>query len=268
MRVLKLSEAKSLNCFGDSGSLDESSCSKNLVSVDTQEGDRGAGNQNLHHELSFSDNCTSLSNDSGSKMCFETLTGEESPKIDGISQDHSSYVKAAEMTLSNDEVEKCNVETTAVKEKSVDELLQLEGAVPISLAKDTASINGNYAEISLGVEKIEIQSISATDAHVIPDNVNGFVSTGVSSLSLQNAGSDTSSDRIHLADVSEAFTSSLDGSEPIYEGEECILDSVTTTYEDREPIYEGEVILAKQADKSAVEGCDVKSQDEITTKQG
>ncbi|XWS38438.1 hypothetical protein CRYUN_Cryun19dG0131600 [Craigia yunnanensis] len=262
LRVLKLSDV------GDSGSLDERSCSKNLVFVDTQEGDKGVGNQNLHrHELSFSDNCTSLSNDSGSKTCFETLTREESPKTDGINQDQSSFVKSGEITLSNYVVEKSNVETMVVKGSSADELLQIEGAVPVSLAKDTAFIDGNNPEISLGGEKIGIQSTSATDAHNILDNVNGFDLTEVSSVSLQNSGSDSSSGRIHHADVPEAFTSSLDGSEPIYEGEECILDSVKT-YEDREPIYEGEVLLAKQADKSAVEGWNVRSKDEITPQQG
>ncbi|XVF52789.1 hypothetical protein PTKIN_Ptkin05aG0046800 [Pterospermum kingtungense] len=268
LRVLKLSEAESPNSVGDSVSLDERSCSKNFASVDTQECDRGVGNQNLHRqEPSFSDNCTSLSNDSV-KTCFETPTGEEPPETDRINQDQSSYVKAVEITLSNDVVEKSNIETMVVKGSSSDELLQLEGAVPVSLAKETAPIDGNNTEILLGVEKIEIQSISATDAHEILDNVNGCDSTEVSSVSLQNAGSDSSSGRIHLADVQEAFTSSLDGSEPIYEGEECILDSVTTTYEDQEPIYEGEVILAKQADKSAVEGCNVKSKDEITPQEG
>ena len=263
LRVLKLSDV------GDSGSLDERSCSKNLVSVDTQEGDKGVGNQNLHwQEPSFSDNCTSLSNDSGSNICFETLTWEEPPKTDGINQDQSSYVKSGEIALSNDVVEKSNVETMVVKGSSADELLQIEGVVPVSLAKDTAFIDGKNTEISQGGEKIEIQSTSATDAHDILDNANGCDLTEVSSVSLQNAGSDSSGGRIHHADVPEAFTSSLDGSEPIYEGEECILDSVTTTYEDREPIYEGEVILAKQADRSAVEGCNVRSKDEITLQQG
>ncbi|KAK1261654.1 hypothetical protein QJS04_geneDACA000920 [Acorus gramineus] len=42
---------------------------------------------------------------------------------------------------------------------------------------------------------------------------------------------------------------SIDCSEPIYEGEECILDSRVTVYE--EPIYEGEMVLAEQSNKRA-----------------
>jgi hypothetical protein len=63
-------------------------------------------------------------------------------------------------------------------------------------------------------------------------------------------------------DTPDNFNSSVDGSEPIYEGEECILDSRTSNCEDREPMYEGEVILSEQADKT------VRSKDEITAQQG
>ncbi|KAE8725323.1 hypothetical protein F3Y22_tig00008957pilonHSYRG00069 [Hibiscus syriacus] len=267
LRVLKLSEAESPASAGGSGSLDEKSCSDNLGSVDSQEGNNGVGNKNRHrHEPSFSDNCTSLDNGSSSKACFETLTGEESPKTDGTNQ-NSSYVKSGEVTLSNDAVEKNNNVEKMVKGSSADDLLQIEGVIPITLAKDTATIDGNNAEISQGGEKIEIQSSSASGAHDIPDNVNGCDPMEVSSISLQKTGSDSSSDRIHNVDVPEAFSSSFDGSEPLYEGEECILDSVTT-YENREPIYEGEVVLAKQSDNFAIEGCNARSKEEITPRQG
>ncbi|OMO89682.1 hypothetical protein CCACVL1_07712, partial [Corchorus capsularis] len=251
LRALKLSEAELPSSVGDHGSLDERSCTENLVSVDSvdkQSEEKCVENQKSHrHELSFSD---ALSNDSGSKTCFETVTKEESLKTDGIYQEQPFNVKS-EVVLSNDQDEKSNVETMVV-----------------SLAKDTASVDGNHTEISLGVEKVETQSTSAAANHDILDNMNGCDTTEVTSLSLQNADSDSSSGRIHHADVPEAFTSSLDGSEPIYEGEECILDSVPTTYEDREPIYEGEVILAEQADKRVVEGCNMRSKDEITPQQG
>ncbi|OMO81008.1 hypothetical protein COLO4_23793 [Corchorus olitorius] len=271
LRALKLSEAELPSSVGDHGSLDERSCSDNLVSVDSvdkQSEEKCVENQNSHrHELSFSDDCNALSNDSGSKTCFETVTREESLKTDGIYQEQPFNVKS-EVVLSNDQDEKSNVETMVVKGSCADELPQIEGVVPVSLAKDTASLDGNHTEISLGVEKVETQSTSAAANHDILDNMNGCGTTEVTSLSLHNADSDSSSGRIHHADVPEAFTSSLDGSEPIYEGEECILDSVPTTYEDREPIYEGEVILAEQADKRVVEGCNMRSKDEITPQQG
>ncbi|KAK8618117.1 hypothetical protein V6N13_115989 [Hibiscus sabdariffa] len=265
MRALKLSETELPTSAGDPGSFDIRSCSNNPVSVEEQEVDKGVEHQ--QHEPPFSDNCTSLSNNGGDQTCFETLSKEEFLNTNGAIQDQSFYAKSLDITLSNDVVMKNNVETMVVKRNTADELLQIEDAVPFSLAKST-SAEGNNTEISEWGGKIEIQSKSATDPLDIPDNVNGCETTKESSVSLQNAGSDSSSDRIHHADVPETFTSSLDGSEPIYEGEECILDSVTTTYQDREPVYEGEVLLAKQADKTTVEDSNTKSKDEITPQQG
>ncbi|MBA0859887.1 hypothetical protein Goshw_011766 [Gossypium schwendimanii] len=253
LRVLKLSEAESQNSVSDPGSSHERSCSKSLVSVDTLEGEKGVENLNLQRtEPSLSDNCTSLSNDSGSKTCSKTLKREESQKTDGINQHQSSYVKPGEINLSNDVAEN--------KGNGAEELTQVEGALPVYLAKDIASNNGNNTEILQGVQKIEIQSDSTTDPHDIPDNVNGCLI--ISSVALQNAGSDSSSGRIHNANVPQ--------SEPIYEGEECIADSATTatTYENPEPMYEGEAILAKQVDQRAVDDCNVRSKDEITPQQG
>ncbi|KAE8710823.1 hypothetical protein F3Y22_tig00110319pilonHSYRG00422 [Hibiscus syriacus] len=270
MRALKLSETELPTSSGDPGSFDIRSSSNNPVSIDSveeQEGDKGVEHQNLQqHEPSLSDNCTSLSNNSGDQTCFETLSKEEFLNTNGVIQDQSFYVKSGDITLSNDVIKKNNVKTMVVKGSSADELLQIEDALPFFPAK-SASADGNNTEISEWGGKIEIQSKSTTDALDIPNNVNGCDTTEELSVSLQNAGSDSSSDRIHHADVPETFTSSLDGSEPIYEGEECILDSVTT-YQEREPVYEGEVFLAKQADKTAVEDSNMRSKDEITPRQG
>ncbi|KAK4435243.1 Ubiquitin carboxyl-terminal hydrolase MINDY-2 [Sesamum alatum] len=62
------------------------------------------------------------------------------------------------------------------------------------------------------------------------------------------ADSNSSAGKMHHIEEPEAFSSSVSGSEPIYEGEECILDSGTIAYESREPVYEGEVVLAEQVD--------------------
>uniref|UniRef100_A0A0D6QZZ5 MINDY deubiquitinase domain-containing protein n=1 Tax=Araucaria cunninghamii TaxID=56994 RepID=A0A0D6QZZ5_ARACU len=53
-------------------------------------------------------------------------------------------------------------------------------------------------------------------------------------------------------DNSEDVNSSLEGSEPLYEGEELV-DSVPPVYESREPLYEGEVVLAEQADRAVLQ---------------
>ncbi|MCI17667.1 protein FAM63A, partial [Trifolium medium] len=74
--------------------------------------------------------------------------------------------------------------------------------------------------------------------------------------------SDSSSIRFHQTDASGAFPSAVDGSEPMYEGEECVLDTRTENIEDCKPIYEGEAVLQEQADKSTL------AMEEITPEQG
>ncbi|KAK8503813.1 hypothetical protein V6N12_018987 [Hibiscus sabdariffa] len=176
-------------------------------------------------EPSLTDNCTSLRNDNGSKTPFE---------------DELSCVKPGELRLQNNVVEKCNVVSPIIKGSIV-------------------SMDGKNNETPQRVEKLEIQSASATNGFDIPDNVNGCGTIKASPISLQNAGSDSSSGRIH--------DSNVPGSEPIYEGKESIVDSAAT-HEHREPSYEGEATRAKQTDKRAVDDCNVRSKDEITPLQG
>ncbi|RAL54655.1 hypothetical protein DM860_001783 [Cuscuta australis] len=61
-----------------------------------------------------------------------------------------------------------------------------------------------------------------------------------------NVDSDLSRGRKDIGET-ETISSSVDGSEPIYEGEECILKSETENYQNREPMYEGEAVLTEQA---------------------
>ncbi|GMJ10951.1 hypothetical protein like AT4G11860 [Hibiscus trionum] len=145
------------------------------------------------------------------------------------------------VTLPNDVVEKSNVVSPIVN-----------GSI--------ASMDGKNTEIPQGVEKFETQFASSTNARDITDNVNECDTTTTSSVSLQNADSDSSSGRIHHRNVP--------GSGPIYEGEESIVDSATTTHEHREPLYEGDAILAKQANKRSVDDCSARPKDEITPQQG
>ncbi|KAK8710609.1 hypothetical protein V6N13_145923 [Hibiscus sabdariffa] len=226
------------------GDLDEEAELLRVLKLSEAESQTSVGVENQNSEQmepSISDNGTSLSNDSGSKTHFETLEREESPKIDGTIQDQLSSVKPGELTLPNDVVEQSNVS------------LIINGRV--------ASMDGNNTETPQGVEKFDIQSASETNAHDIPNNVNGSDTTKASSVSLQNADSDSSSGsgRIRYQNVP--------GSKPIYEGEASTVDS-TTTHEHRDTLYEGKATLAKQANKRTVDDCNARSKDEITPQQG
>ncbi|GMJ15021.1 hypothetical protein HRI_005171300 [Hibiscus trionum] len=213
------------------GDLDEEAELLRVLKLSEAESQTSVGveNHNLQcTEPSLSDNCTSLRNDNGSKTPFETLENE------------LSCVKPGELRLLNDVVEKCSVVSPIVNGSIV-------------------SMDGKNNGTPQRVEKFEIHSASATNGHNVPDNVNGCDTTKASSVSLQNAGSDSSSGRIHHSNVP--------GSEPIYEGEESIVDPATT-HEHREPLYEGEATLVKQADKRAANDCNVRPKDEITPLQG
>ncbi|KAE9613173.1 putative MINDY deubiquitinase [Lupinus albus] len=86
--------------------------------------------------------------------------------------------------------------------------------------------------------------------------------------SIHNTDSDLFGVRFHQTDVSDILPSSVDGSEPIYEGEECILGTRSQNFEHPESVYEGEVVLAEQADKSTLAAPDLRADREITPHQG
>ncbi|KAH9777611.1 MINDY DUB domain-containing protein [Citrus sinensis] len=278
LRALKLSETDVPSSPGNSVlanvngatmpvSSDESTCSNMDVpadSVHTLERRTVVESESFHQpESSISGNGIVLSNDDNKiKMeAFGSTAGEEassSLKADGsMKLDQRSKMESVAHNISKDLVEK----------KSVQKLVQIEETILFSPGKDTATVVETQVEISQGGKEVENEPTS-TNVHEPVDNLSRCSTTEVSCLSVHNGDSDSSSGRVQLSDVPENFTSSVDGSEPIYEGEECILDSGTAMYEDREPVYEGEVILAEQADKSTLDACNVWSKDEITQQQG
>lgn len=66
-------------------------------------------------------------------------------------------------------------------------------------------------------------------------------------------------------EINESFSLNPNDIEPLYEGEECILDSALSDYKNREPVYEGEVILAKHAEQD--EDFITARSDDTTSKQ-
>lgn len=277
LRALKLSETEAPTSLGDSSvasvnhatmsvNSNESACADKVIALDsvhTLDGHNVVESKSfLQSEPSFSDNGIALSNDdSQNKLAsFENIAGKEASSSlktgGGIQLNQSSKMAPIEPNLCNDLVDKTGIET----------VVQVDEPVSFSSEKDTATLVPTHIDSTQG-EEVDNQPTS-TDVHEPADNLSGCRTTEVSCLSIPNAGSDSSSGRIPHTDVPETFTSSVDGSEPIYEGEECILDSGTVAYEDREPVYEGEVILAEQADKGTSEACNVRSKDEINLQQG
>lgn len=103
-----------------------------------------------------------------------------------------------------------------------------------------------------GDEKIQDQSVLSNEVNVV-ENFSDL---------------ESSKEFAPTVDESKSLTSSADGSEPIYEGEEHIQETSTASYENREPMYEGEVVLAEQVDKVSSSEDETKGKDGITPKQG
>ncbi|XP_051137706.1 uncharacterized protein LOC127255950 isoform X2 [Andrographis paniculata] len=80
--------------------------------------------------------------------------------------------------------------------------------------------------------------------------------------------SNSSNGQVHPGDEPKPFSTSVDGSEPIYEGEECILDSGIVAHENREPVYEGEVVIAEQGDIGRIDENGLTNQETLSVKQG
>ncbi|XP_038687943.1 uncharacterized protein LOC119987198 isoform X2 [Tripterygium wilfordii] len=226
----------------------ESTCSKEFTPLDSLEQHVGSENQSFCLPDPFiPDNHTISSNGINNAACFETMSAERASL--------PSKVNLIELGVSSDAEPIGFVPSNNAVENSGTEKVVLPG-------KDNAHVDESSMEITQGGERVENISV------LVADDLSGCDIVEASHLSAQNADSDSSNDRKSCADVSETITSSVDDSEPMYEGEECILDSAAAVYEDREPVYEGEMVLAEQADESTSAASRVISKDEITAQQG
>ncbi|XP_057520094.1 uncharacterized protein LOC130800523 [Amaranthus tricolor] len=161
------------------------------------------------------------------------------------------------------------------REKDSDKLISAQlGEVSLSngLAKcnsDTSILNEATQNTS-EKDTVHDQEVEPLSTPVI-DSIEGLHKQIVDEhpgLIACHADSVPTSDGIPSVQEVEPFVSNIDGGEPIYEGEECILDLGKTVCEDREPVYEGEMVLAEQADMGAKDAFDVCLKDEITLRQG
>ncbi|KAM7258897.1 hypothetical protein ACFE04_014638 [Oxalis oulophora] len=201
------------------------------------------GNRNIFRpELPISDNC--------SPLCSEQKSFELNPGGELFSSLETGRDNQIEQPLTN--FEKDIISGNLVENSTTDEV--------------SFSPGQNCNTIPTGGEIIQNEPIFP--AHVGDTTEATCLSGGPcadsdsSSVRTEPAVADSSSE------VLEPVTPSVDGSEPLYEGEECILESGTKAYQDREPMYEGEVILAEQGNKSPLDACILGSVDDITSEQG
>jgi len=271
LRILKLSEADSKASISDpvavhvnggeiSASMEGHMSNEQVINMDS--GDKlgssaGAGNTHFHDsEPSVSDDITASDRDLNKQISSTSTStlveaANSSLKTDTVSDLHqSTYTGTKESSDQNDVIEK----------NSLDALVQNDSEIIPSPKEYSVS------DVSGGDGKIHDQSTPTTIDHEVVGESHGPDATRSLHLSPGHADSDSRSISYQQTDVSGALTSSVHGSEPIYEGEECVLDR--RTFEDREPVYEGEVVLAEQADKSTLASPDLRAKDELTPEQG
>ncbi|XP_030524743.1 ubiquitin carboxyl-terminal hydrolase MINDY-1 [Rhodamnia argentea] len=274
MRVLKLSEIEgpdsSSNSFiagngtcSISCNFDEGSCPQKFVHADAlgilQD---SSGVENISCQLEPPLMVAGITlTDENHPVIARTCLGEVGPpslKTDVADHIHQSkHAEIGEAAIQDDLIDLRDVDTS----------FQVEKASVLSPVKLGGTMDESLSLCLRVNEKVETPT-SPVYAVETADYQTGCDAAEFLSVSVPNVDSDSSNGKLQHTDVAEPFTPSIDGSEPIYEGEECILDSGTAACEDREPIYEGEVVLAKQADKAIIDAYNVSSKDEMTPQQG
>lgn len=147
-------------------------------------------------------------------------------------------------------------------------LLAENESLPLESGQISLSACENHEHLSGGMNDIPGTIVIAEDGNAAEPNQVGCDVFDSSSSSIPSAAPDSSGGRQRDTDEAETFNSSIDGDEPMYEGEDCILESATTSYQSREPMYEGEVVLVEQVNGDSRDVPEIIVKDEITQKEG
>lgn len=185
-------------------------------------------------------------------------------KISGDGSPNSSQL-ASEVAVSSSL--KCDQETPT-QDLGNAKLLAENESLPLESGQISLSACENHEHLSGGMNDIPGAIVIAEDGNAAEPNQVGCDVFDSSSSSIPSAAPDSSGGRQHDTDEAETFNSSIDGDEPMYEGEDCILESATTSYQSREPMYEGEVVLAEQVNGDSRDVPEIIVKDEITQKEG
>ncbi|CAI9093901.1 OLC1v1029503C3 [Oldenlandia corymbosa var. corymbosa] len=154
-----------------------------------------------------------------------------------------------------------NVEKDVVKTP-----VDMNGVSLVSSLSDSAGVSESNVHISENHEVKRNLSDSTSEVLELGNRQNGHETSDATSVPSNAQDTDLVNGRQSNVDEREGFSSSVNDCEPIYEGEENILESRATSNESREPVYEGEVVLAEQGIKN-LELSDTKK-DEISPTQG
>ncbi|KAL6550052.1 hypothetical protein OROMI_020540 [Orobanche minor] len=189
-------------------------------------------------------------------------------------KDRHINLKAAEVVsqIAIDRESNCSPTTCGESEKHGNVVVGSDGEIengklqPVSFGQDPPAFEYSQDK-SRSDEHAQNESTITSDPDEPINRHNACEERDTSSLLGAVADANLFSGQMHHIHEHEAFHFSVDSTEPIYEGEECILDSGIVVYENREPVYEGEVVLAEQVDKGSTDD-DGLSITDISVEQG
>ncbi|KAK4400609.1 Ubiquitin carboxyl-terminal hydrolase MINDY-2 [Sesamum angolense] len=274
LRVLKLSEEERSSSAADGlvtviNLVESVDFKKSQLVIHPETKEMNVANETVKTGTLISDDISGLNNKSVDEIsptvfaqeavCSISKTDQEKKCLQPIRQESAEYYEGA------------------VRNTGRDAKIKNEYGQPMSCGEDPPSASNMSCGEDPRCASNSFQDKSRSDEHVQNeftftcelDEMRDCASSSKardSSFSLTTTKDlDSSSDRVHKIGMPETFTSSVDDGEPIYEGEECVMESGNVVYGNREPVYEGEVVLAEQVDK----GCkDDGFKDRLSVKQG
>lgn len=255
LKALQLSEAykatssvetDGLNSLGDIANL---KCPEPLVLNKTAEGNAIETQPVLQHEALIS---------------TEELVSNDN-EISGDGNPNSSQLASEVAVSSSLKID----QETPTQDLGNAKLLAENECLPLELGQVSSSACENHEHLSGGgMNNIQGTDVIAGDGNAAEPNQVGCDAFDSSSSSIPSVAPVSSDGKRHDTDEPETFNSSIDGDEPIYEGEDCIVELATTSYQSREPMYEGEVVLAEQVNGGSRDVPVTVVKDEITQKEG
>ncbi|KAL0445662.1 UNVERIFIED_CONTAM: hypothetical protein Slati_1694100, partial [Sesamum latifolium] len=268
LRVLKLSEERR--------SADGLAADINLVgSVDIKTSqlvipvEMNVANETVKTGTLISDDISGLSNNSVDQktptvfaqeaFCSFSKTDQEKNCVQPTRQESAEYYEGAVRNTG------CDAKIKNEHDQSVSCGEDPPSASNMSCGEDPPCASNSFQDKSRSDEHVQNEFSFTCDLDEMRNCAISSKARDPSFSLTTTADLGSSSHPVHKIGMSEAFTSSIDDSEPIYEGEECVIESENVVIGNREPVYEGEVVLAEQVDK----GCkDDGFKDRLSVKQG
>ncbi|KAH6831054.1 FAM63A-like protein [Perilla frutescens var. hirtella] len=255
LRVLKLSEAESpsLAAAGVAADTESEHVGKSELLICSETVEKNVSDEIVTGALISDDDA--LSNLSVDKRIPGEFTQEAACSLPKTDPEDNCVQQTCEESKRSCE--------TAVENSGRD--LRIQNKEPLFL-EEVPSSSSDFLVDSRNNEHVKNEYASTSDRDEQSNLTNDKKDGDSPSLLTATADLCLSSGVVHNIDNAEVLNSSIDISEPIYEGEECIMDSGNVVYENQEPIYEGEVVLAEQVDRGCIN--DVDPKERITVAQG